>query len=326
LVEIVPACDDLGWVKQGEPGNHFCEGETYTGYYQGFMYHGAMQFDLAAIPTDARILSARLTLTGQDRSYLSRFGNGRWRVALLDPAIDPGWRGHSFAAIAGASTLTVLRPEMLQADIDVGRKNTFVFDDDQLRYLANRLGRTGKISFRLDGPRAGTSNVFSWSTGYGGGQPPLLSVVFGPPGSSDQPPPTPDPETTRRILELVERINAEREKAGVAPVALSEDLTRAAREHNLDMAWNDFFSHTGSDGSLPLDRVERTGYRPAAVGELLAAATSDVTRIGDAWMSIESQRAVLLDARWNHLGVHYTVRERTAYRHYWTVVFAQPAP
>jgi uncharacterized protein YkwD len=326
LVEIAPECGDIGWVKQGEAGNHFCDTETYTGYYHGYVYYGAMQFDLSAVPQDSHIASARLTISGQTTEYLSRLGNGRWRVVLLDPAIDYGWRGHGYNSISGASTLALLRPEMLQSDLDAGRRNTFVFDDDQLWYLGERLRRTGKISFRMDGPRAGTSNVFSWATGYPAGEPPILSIVFGPPGGSDDPAPTPDPETTNRILDLVQRINVEREKAGVAPVSISEDLNRAAREHNLDMAYNDFFSHTGSDGSSPADRIERTGYHAAGVGELLAAATTDVDRIVDAWMSIDYQRAVLLDPRWRGVGVHYVFRAPTAYRHYWTVDLAEPAP
>jgi uncharacterized protein YkwD len=326
LVEIAPTCGDIGWVKQGEPGNHFCSDETYTGYYLGYVHHGAMQFDLSALPKDSEIISARLTLTGRTTRYLSPFGNGLWKVVMLHPAIDFGWRGHSYANLYSARSVALLRPDLSQADLDVGRQNIFLFNEDQKRHLKDRILGTGKISFRLDGPRAGTSNVFSWSTGYGGGDPPILSLVFGPPGSGDAPVPTPDPQEVERVLDIVHRINVEREKAGSGPVAISEDLGRAAREHNMDMTWNNFFSHTGSDGSVPLIRVERTGYRPAAVGELLAAATSDAERIVSAWMSIEGQRATLVDPRWSAIGVHYTWRERTSYRHYWTVVLAQPAP
>ena len=71
----------------------------------------------------------------------------------------------------------MLRPTMLQSDMDVGRRNTFVFSDDQRVYLERRLGTTGKVSFRIDGPRAGVSNVFSWETGYTGGEPPILNAL-----------------------------------------------------------------------------------------------------------------------------------------------------
>jgi uncharacterized protein YkwD len=216
---------------------------------------------------------------------------------------------------------------MLQTDIDVGRTNTFVFDEDQRRFLENRLRTTQRASFRLDGPRAGVSNVFSWDTGYSGGisEPPVLTIVFRAPGAGDDPLPTPDPADTERINEIVRLINLEREKAGVMPVTVASELMVAARDHNLDMAFNDFFSHTGSDGSLPPERIARAGFRAAAVGEILAAATSNPGLVVETWMG-RDQRDVVLDPRLTHIGVHYVVRDRTAYRHYWTVKMAQAVP
>ncbi|MFQ5460956.1 MAG: CAP domain-containing protein, partial [Anaerolineae bacterium] len=292
-LELVPAKEDVGWVKQGESKNHFGDDDMYTGYFQGFIYNGAMQFDLSVVPPDSKILDARVTVSGRDGRWLSRFGNGRWKLIVLEPDIDPGWRGHGYEAIHRAASQSVLRPEMLQGDLDVGRANTFLFDDDQLWHLERRIITTKKLSLRLDGPRAGVSNVFSWATGYGGGEPPRLSLVIGPPGSGDNPEPTQDPADTERLRKLIRRINRDREKAGVGPVAVAEELTQAARDHTIDMAMNDFFSHTGSDGSSPAERVARTGFRAAAVGELLAAANSDADQVVDAWLSRE--RDTLLD-------------------------------
>ena len=283
-----------------------------------------MQFDLSAIPEGSKIHSAQLAITGRNGRFLSRFGNGRWQVAMLDPSVDPGWRGHNSNSISSASTQSLLRPVMLQSDMDVGRRNTFVFSDDQRFYLEQRLSSTQKVSFRIDGPRAGVSNVFTWETGYAGGEPPILSIVFGPP-NSDGPVPTPDPTAQARLADMIHRINVEREKAGVRPVMSDEHLMDAARTHNMDMAWNNFFSHVGSDGSTPFERVEETDYDPAAVGEVLAAATTNVDVIVNAWLSVDDQRAVLLDPRWHHIGLHYVLRNATAYRHYWTVKLAEPA-
>ena len=77
----------------------------------------------------------------------------------------------------------------------MGRENLFVLGPDELRELSWRSLTTGKISFRLDGPRGGTSNVFDWDAGYGG-NPPKLTVVMGPPTSDNPLPPAPpsDPE------------------------------------------------------------------------------------------------------------------------------------
>ncbi len=53
------------------------------------------------------------------------------------------------------------------------------------------------------------------------------------------------------------------------PLAFHAALSNAARGHNNDMAANNFFSHTGSNGSQPGDRAVAAGYPGAAlsVGE-----------------------------------------------------------
>jgi hypothetical protein len=324
-IEIVPAAADVGWVKEGEQGNHFGDADMFTGYYQGYVYHGAVQFDLSAIPADTPILDARLILSGRDGRYLSRYGNGRWLAAVLERSSDIGWRSHGYNSLHRASTQSVLRPDLIQGNLDVGRGNTFVFDADQIWFLRERVATTGKLSIRLDGPRAGVSNVFSWGTGYGGGEPPRLSIVLGTPGGEDNPVPTPNPADIERVTNLIRRINAEREKAGVAPLVVAEELRVAASNHNIDMAMHDFFSHTGSDGSLPPERVARAGFNAIAVGEVLAAANADPDVIVDAWMG-RDQKDTVLDTRFTHVGASYVFRTATAYRHYWTVKLAQAGP
>jgi uncharacterized protein YkwD len=44
------------------------------------------------------------------------------------------------------------------------------------------------------------------------------------------------------------------------PVSWSGNLARAARLHSEDMVFNNFFSHTGSDGSSAGQRISRQGY------------------------------------------------------------------
>ncbi len=44
------------------------------------------------------------------------------------------------------------------------------------------------------------------------------------------------------------------------PLAWSAELAEAAEAHALDMATGGFQSHTGSDGSSPRDRIDRTGF------------------------------------------------------------------
>jgi uncharacterized protein YkwD len=61
-------------------------------------------------------------------------------------------------------------------------------------------------------------------------------------------------------------VNVASEKAAIAasaprqPLAWSDQLGAAAQAHSQDMANNNFESHTGSDGSTVLDRLDRAGY------------------------------------------------------------------
>ncbi len=53
----------------------------------------------------------------------------------------------------------------------------------------------------------------------------------------------------------------------VPPLAFDPDLLATARGHSQDMAAHDFLTHTGSDGSTPLQRVEASGYSGEYAGE-----------------------------------------------------------
>lgn len=57
-----------------------------------------------------------------------------------------------------------------------------------------------------------------------------------------------------------EEINNERAQHGLQTLSWDNDLALVARDHSLDMAQNDIFSHTGSSGSLPSDRAAAAAY------------------------------------------------------------------
>ena len=60
--------------------------------------------------------------------------------------------------------------------------------------------------------------------------------------------------------QMTEALNSLRLENGSAPVAYSMTLETAAKRHARDMAQNNVFSHTGSDGSDVGARVSETGY------------------------------------------------------------------
>lgn len=59
---------------------------------------------------------------------------------------------------------------------------------------------------------------------------------------------------------MLELVNRERAKAGAQPLALNGDLNESADSHSDWMIATDTFSHTGSDGSTPTQRMTGAGY------------------------------------------------------------------
>ena len=329
----------VGWAKQGESRNHFGDANIFAGYYQGRVYLGAAQFDLSAIPPGSKVRGARLVLTGLTRRWLSPDGNGFWNARIMGAQGDDNFPQHTFLTLSAAPVVSTLDPDLRQRDLDVGVRNTFAFRDFELQLLEQRLSTTGKVSFVFDGPYGGLSNLATWDSGFGPGsrQGPVLQIVFGPPRNGELPPATPGPIPTNTPVamppgntwqqcqaNMINAINRTRDQFGV-PILLApnERLTKAAEIHNQDMVSHNFFSHTGSDGSTPEQRVARVAYAAENVGEILAGRSSDIEAILSAWLR-QGQRDELLSPRYTQVGVSCLFSPNTDYFFYWTVVFAKP--
>jgi uncharacterized protein YkwD len=122
-------------------------------------------------------------------------------------------------------------------------------------------------------------------------------------------PPAPDGLTTLADWEqqLLDRVNAERTVAGVAPLAYCGRLQAQATAHAADQATAGRMSHTGTDGSTLRERAFRAGYLPGAgngwkIGENVAFGFNDVDRVVAAWMASPSHRANIVDPVFVHLG------------------------
>lgn len=130
---------------------------------------------------------------------------------------------------------------------------------------------------------------------------------------------------TRRVVDLT---NEERVEAGCAPLSVNVQLVNAAQRHSEDMAFNDFFSHTGSDGSLPWDRMEAAGYEWQEAGENIAAGYQTPESVVSGWMASAGHRANILRCSYQDIGVGYVYLEDDTgavnYHHYWTQVFGRP--
>jgi uncharacterized protein YkwD len=255
--------------------------------------------------------------------YLAGAGNGRWRVKILAPSVDLAWPSHGYNAIHGALELSALVPELNQADFGVGQRNVMLLTPDQRLLLEERVATTRKISLRVDGPMAGNSNIMDWQTGCvpNALDGPTLEVQFeAEPG---EPTPVDLPESRQRGLEMIEAINAARREGGLNPLQMSEPLMTAARVHNLDIAYLDLWTHQGTDGSLPPDRVRRAGFDATWVGEVLAKGSTNVPAVLNAWLGVPAQKEQFMRPSLTHIGAHWTPAPRALVKNFWTVVTAE---
>ncbi|MBU6952299.1 CAP domain-containing protein [Hahella sp. HN01] len=101
-------------------------------------------------------------------------------------------------------------------------------------------------------------------------------------------------------------------------------LGKAATKHTKDMVDNNFFSHTGSDGSSVSDRVRAQGYQYRTVGENIAAGYSSVEQVMDGWLKSPGHCANIMRSSYTELGAEKISTSTADYPHYWTSVFGAP--
>jgi uncharacterized protein YkwD len=120
------------------------------------------------------------------------------------------------------------------------------------------------------------------------------------------------------VLRLV---NVERAREGCPAVSADSRLAAAAQAHSADMAANDYFSHTGRNGSTLGSRVTAAGYRWSSVGENIAKGQPTPAAVMDAWMNSSGHRANILNCGFRNLGVGLAYDGRSPV---WTQDFATP--
>ena len=105
----------------------------------------------------------------------------------------------------------------------------------------------------------------------------------------------------------------------VGPVAWDSTLARTAELHSTDMAQQDYFDHTGLDGSKPWDRAERQGYSSRSLGENIAFGYKNEGSVFRGWKFSPGHCVNMMTERFKGIGLG---------RHddYWTLVLGSNDP
>jgi len=126
-------------------------------------------------------------------------------------------------------------------------------------------------------------------------------------------------------------INKERKNRGLAPLTSNSSLRSAARGHSQDMACNDHFSHTGTDGSILPARLSAAGYSYSWAAENIAASSSQgfsPAAVVNNWMSSSSgHKENILNSKAKHIGVGFRYADDGNpgdYDAYYTADFGRP--
>jgi uncharacterized protein YkwD len=123
---------------------------------------------------------------------------------------------------------------------------------------------------------------------------------------------------------IVDLTNAERARAGLAPLTVNLKLVSAAQHHATNMATFDVMSHTIAQADLPTltDRLRYYQYSYRAAGENIAWNYQSAESVMNGWMNSSGHRANILNASYTEIGVG--VRYNARGEPYYCQVFGRP--
>ncbi|MEL6957425.1 MAG: CAP domain-containing protein [Pseudomonadota bacterium] len=129
------------------------------------------------------------------------------------------------------------------------------------------------------------------------------------------------PEDASNVqFRMLDGLNALRQASGARPLRLNAQLNAAAATHSRDMSVQNRPWHFGSDGSSPLDRLRRVGYRGQLTGETISETYETEIETLGAWMREPNTRDVLLDPSANEMGFSWF--QESNGKIWWTLVLA----
>ena len=117
--------------------------------------------------------------------------------------------------------------------------------------------------------------------------------------------------------------NKERRKHGLAGLIWDDALANAARVHSMDLAVSNTFSHTGSDGSAPEQRLHKARDTIRFLGENISVGRSSPEAAIADWMASPGHRENIQNMDAVYLGVGAVYMEASRYKIYVTQVFGR---
>lgn len=123
---------------------------------------------------------------------------------------------------------------------------------------------------------------------------------------------------------MLDAINSLRSAAGQPPVQFDARLNAAAATHSRDMANQNRPWHFGSDGSSPIQRIQRAGFSGSLIGENISETYESELETLGAWMEKPDTRRIILSKEANLMGFAW-FQERSG-KLWWTLIMGSSSP
>ncbi|MCB9585640.1 MAG: CAP domain-containing protein [Polyangiaceae bacterium] len=132
------------------------------------------------------------------------------------------------------------------------------------------------------------------------------------------------------VLTLVNQVRAQGATCGgeampaVGALTMNAPLRTVARNHAIDMATHNYFSHDSQNGTTAFERMTAAGYSYSTAGENIAAGSSTAQGVMDQWMNSPGHCANIMSGSYKEIGIGYRFNEGSDYGHYWVQDFGSP--
>jgi uncharacterized protein YkwD len=127
-----------------------------------------------------------------------------------------------------------------------------------------------------------------------------------------------DVHMSAMAAEVTRLVNADRARAGCAPLEWDGRAAAAAQAHSEDMAMRHYFDHTSPEGRTAVDRLRAGGGTFRALAENIAVGQQSAQEVVRGWLDSPGHRHNIENCRYTRTGVGYRDLR-------WTQVFYTPA-
>ena len=126
-------------------------------------------------------------------------------------------------------------------------------------------------------------------------------------------------------------LNLVRAEKSLPPLKMCRPLVGVAQKFAQTMANQNFYSHTGRDGSTPGSRIQKAGYNwmkaqgGASVAENIAAGQKSVDEVMKAWSKSKPHYKNMTSDEFTHAGFGMATNPKSKYKKYWVQNFGSGA-